>query len=220
MTLVPEHVVFPLPPELTKAALKENHEDRMRRAAPTRFTKPGCFWRARPVQQALRKIERLRLGIPHAVVEAWPQRARLTAPPDVDVLVTAEGLAEIHRKLEGLGYLQPFKGSKHLRDTENGVKVEFLVTGGFPGDGKPKSVAFPDPAKVGVVLDGIRYVNVETLLELKLASGISSPGRVKDLGDAQELIKELKLSLDLGARLDPYVRSEYQKLWKGAHESP
>ena len=66
---------------------------------------------------------------------------------DVDLLVTREGLKEIHRKLEGLGYLPPFQGSKNLRDTEHGVKIEFLVTGEFPGDGKPKPVAFPAPGR-------------------------------------------------------------------------
>src|SRR5262245_58378944 len=53
---------------------------------------------------------------------------------DVDILVTREGLSQIHQQLEGLGYIAPFAGSKNLRDTESGVKIEFLVTGGFPGD--------------------------------------------------------------------------------------
>src|SRR5436305_1678141 len=33
---------------------------------------------------------------------------------DVDILVTSDGLQEIHRQLEGLGYLPPFTGSKNL----------------------------------------------------------------------------------------------------------
>ena len=53
---------------------------------------------------------------------------------DVDILVTREGLKEIHRQLDGLGYVPPFAGSKQLRDAELGVRVEFLVTGGFPGE--------------------------------------------------------------------------------------
>lgn len=31
----------------------------------------------------------------------------------------------------------PFAGSMRLRDTATGVKVEFLTTGDYPGDGKP-----------------------------------------------------------------------------------
>ena len=54
-------------------------------------------------------------------------------------------LSAIHAKLEGLGYVPPFSGSKNLRDTEHGVRIEFLIAGEFPGDGKPKPVAFPEP---------------------------------------------------------------------------
>ena len=43
--------------------------------------------------------------------------------------VTPDQLQEIHRRLDGLGYLPPFAGSKNLRDTEYGVRIEFLVTG-------------------------------------------------------------------------------------------
>jgi hypothetical protein len=96
---------------------------------------------------------------------------RLTV--DVDILVTRDGLRTIHEKLEGLGFVPPFEGSKNLRDTEHGVRIEFLLAGGYPGDGKPKPVAFPDPAKVGVEIDGIRYLRLSSLIELKLASGMT-----------------------------------------------
>jgi len=33
------------------------------------------------------------------------------------------------------------------------VRIEFLVSGQYPGDGKPKPVAFPDPADVAVKID-------------------------------------------------------------------
>src|SRR5256885_7181492 len=84
------------------------------------------------------------LGIPYAVVGGMALFLhgfrRFTE--DVDILVTREGLEEIHRRLEGLGYMPPFVGSKHLRDAESGVRVEFLVSGDYPGDGKPKPVVF------------------------------------------------------------------------------
>src|SRR6516164_3139204 len=64
---------------------------------------------------------------------------------DIDILVTREGLQTIHQRLEGLGYLPLFAGSKHLRDTESGVRIEFLVTGDYPGDSLPKPISFPDP---------------------------------------------------------------------------
>ncbi len=205
--------------------MTENYEDRARRGGADAVHDIGRFFAGGDaVHLALKKIAgRLdALAIPYAVVGGMALNAHgyRRATVDVDVLVTSEGLSEIHRKLEGLGYLPPFKDSKHLRDTENGVKIEFLVTGGFPGDGKPKPVAFPDPANVGVVVEGIRYVNLETLLEMKLASGMSNPARRKDLADVQEVIKELKLDSAVAERLNPYVRPMYAQLWKEVDESP
>src|SRR5205823_1000563 len=108
---------------------------------------------------------------------------------DVDLLVTPDGLKALHASLEGLGYLPPFQGSKHLRDTEHGVRVEFLVTGDYPGDGKPKPVSFPDPTESSVEINGIRVLALPKVIELKLASGMTNPGRLDDLGDVQRLIR-------------------------------
>src|SRR4051812_1560977 len=99
-------------------------------------------------ESLLRVTKRLdALGIPYALVGGMAMflhgYRRFTE--DVYILVTRESLALIHEKLEGSGYLPPFEGSKHLRDTDNGVKIEFLVTGGYPGDGKVKPISFPDP---------------------------------------------------------------------------
>jgi hypothetical protein len=131
----------------------------------------------------------------------------------VVILVTKQGLAFLHEKLEGLGYLPPFQGSKSLRDTENGVRIEFLVTGGYPGDGKEKPVSFPDPGAVSTVIDGIKVISLPTLVQLKLASG-TAPGRRKDLGDVQELIRMMQLPESFAEQLDPSVRGLYGELWK------
>jgi hypothetical protein len=135
---------------------------------------------------------------------------------DVDLLVTRESLERIHRELTGLGYLPPFAQSRHLRDTSNGVRIEFLVTGDFPGDGKPKAIAFPDPEQVQVKIGDESYVNLSTLIELKLASGMTGRARRKDIADVQEVIKELKLPRDYSGQLDPYVRDLYLELWDEA----
>ena len=134
---------------------------------------------------------------------------------DVDVLVTAEGLDTVHAQLVGLGYRPVFDGSRHLRDTENGVRIEFLVAGDYPGDGKPKPVSFPDPTASAVELGGVRYLKLPVLVELKLASGITNPGRLKDLADVQELIRVLELKDDLADELDPFVREKYLELRRG-----
>jgi hypothetical protein len=170
------------------------------------------------VQDSLRKItKRLGdLGIPYAVVGGMAlfKHGFRRFTDDVDLLVTPEGLKEIHDRLEGLGYVPPFTGSKQLRDTETGVRIEFLISGAYPGDGKPKPVAFPDPAEVGVDRDGINYIRLETLVELKLASGMTGgAGRLKDLGDVVELMKVLDLPVDFAEKLDPYVRDRFVELW-------
>jgi hypothetical protein len=131
---------------------------------------------------------------------------------DVDFLVTPEGLTRIHDELEGRGYIRPFEKSKNLRDAETRVRIDFLVTGQFPGTGEPGPVAFPNPREVFEVLDGVRVVNLPTLMQLKLASG-QSPNRLKDLGDAQELIRTLRLPLDLREQVDSSLRDAYTSLW-------
>jgi len=40
-------------------------------------------------------------------------------------------------------------------------------------------------------------ITLEKLIELKLASGISAPGRMRNLADVQDLIISLKLPLEL-----------------------
>ncbi len=135
---------------------------------------------------------------------------------DVDLLVTLQSLQAIHKELDGRGYVKVFPGSRGLRDVERGVKIEFLVTGDFPGDGKPKPVAFPDPANVRFIREGIPYTNLDTLIELKLASGMTNPGRLRDLADVQELIRHLALPVSFVDRLHPFVREKFIEMWQGA----
>jgi len=182
------------------------------------------FERESAVHKSLEKIVRRleELGIPYAVVDAMAMffhgDERFTT--DVDILVTKEGLRQIHERLEGLGYVPPFEGSKHLRDTESGVRIEFLTTGDYPGDGKPKPMAFPDPSDVGIEIEGIRFVNLPTLIELKLASGMTNPGRLSDLGDIQKMILALDLPESLAGQLNPFVQQKYKELWAAVRHNP
>ncbi len=176
------------------------------------------------VHQTMRKIVRRleELKIPYAIAGAMAMfmhgYRRFTE--DVDILVTAEGLAEIHRQLEGAGYLPPFAGSKNLRDAEHGVRIEFLIAGQFPGDGKPKPVAFPDPANIHVEREGIDVLPLKDLIEMKLASGISNAGRLRDLADVQDLIRTLRLPIEFANELNPYVREQFRTLWQGLRDQP
>ncbi|MGD0089195.1 MAG: nucleotidyltransferase family protein [Planctomycetota bacterium] len=175
-----------------------------------------------PVHRTLKKITaKLEdLGIPYAVCGGMALVAhgydRTTV--DVDLLVTRQGLEAAHKQLEGLGYVPLFSGSKNLRDTETGVRVEFLITGGYPGDGKPKPVAFPDPAQASMRINDMSCLRLEKLIELKLASGMTNVLRLKDLGDVIALIQQLNLGADFAAQLHPYVRDKYQELWQAIQE--
>jgi hypothetical protein len=132
---------------------------------------------------------------------------------DIDLVMTAEGLRKFHEELIGVGYVPAFPGAvKRIRSTMDAVSIEVMTTGEYPGDGKPKPVSMPAPAEASTEIDGIRFVTLVKLIELKLASGISAPDRLKDLADVQELIKIRKLDADFAAKLDPYVRTKYLEL--------
>lgn len=161
-------------------------------------------------------------GIDYAVIGAAALLAhgypRFTE--SIDLLMTPEGLEKFHAELIGLGYAPAFPGAKkNLRSTIDGVSIEVVTTGEYPGDGKPKPVSMPDPVSASTEIDGIRFVTLEKLIELKLASGISAPHRLKDLADVQEVIKIKHLGADFANKLDPYVRAKYLELQEAVRNS-
>lgn len=139
---------------------------------------------------------------------------------DIDLVMTSEGLQKFHDELVGSGYSPAFSGpKKRLRSTADGVSIEVMTTGEFPGDGKPKPVSMPRPADASIEINGIKFVTFEKLIELKLASGISAPDRLKDLADVQELIKIRQLDADFALKLDPSVRAKYLELEEAVRKS-
>lgn len=156
-----------------------------------------------------------RNGIDYAVIGAIAlnQHGYRRFTEDIDLLMTREGLDRFHEKLVGLGYRPAFNGSrKKFRTTEGNIPVEVITSGEYPGDGKPKSVVFPEPAESSVLIDGVKTVSLPKLIELKLASGISAADRLKDLADVQEMIKVKELDETLAGQLDPFVREKYLEL--------
>ena len=139
---------------------------------------------------------------------------------DIDLVLTAEGLDKFHDELVGLGYAPAFPGArKRLRSTKDGVSIEVMITGEYPGDGKPKPVSMPEPASASTEIDGVRFVTLEKLIELKLASGMTAPDRLKDLADVQELMKIRVLQEDFSERLAPYVRNKFIELLQAVEKS-
>jgi hypothetical protein len=172
------------------------------------------------VQHALEKLTRglEAAGIPYAIVGALAlgEHGYRRVTVDVDVLVTGDGLARFKQRFLGHGYVERFAGSRGMRDTENGVPIDILITGEYPGDRLPKPVAFPDPATIAVRGRRVALLPLAKLVELKLASGMTAPHRLRDLADVLELIRAAPLPASFVNELDPYVRGKYAELWQAA----
>jgi hypothetical protein len=191
--------------------------DRMLREASAYFAGAGRL------RSTLRRLaQRLNAeGIPYALLGglALAEHGYPRLTEDIDLLLTPSGLERVRQRLVGRGYRTAFNGAKKsFRDTETGVRIEIVTAGEYPGDGLPKPVAFPDPTTQGVTQDieGLRVVTLERLIELKLASGMSAPHRLRDLADVQDLITRLRLPLALADHLHPWVQATYRDLWEKA----
>jgi hypothetical protein len=100
------------------------------------------------------------------------------------------------------------------------VDIDVVLSGTYPGDGRPKPVVFPDPAVVAERGSRVALLPLATLLELKLASGMTSPHRLKDLADVQEVIRIMRLPRMLAEGLNSFVREKYLELWQAVADRP
>jgi hypothetical protein len=169
------------------------------------------------VQSAARRIAaRLQeLGIEYAIAGglAVTAHGHLRVTTDVDLLLTEEGLARFKAESLGRGWVEKFAGSTGVRDTVHDVEVDVLLTGGFPGDGQPADLAFPDPSDASDAQEGLRYINLRVLVELKIASGLTAPDRLQDFADVIQLVRVNGLDAEFAARLHESVREKYVELW-------
>ncbi len=170
----------------------------------------------RTLDQISRRLEELQVDFALAGGLAVGLRGHLRVTVDVDILITAEGLARFKQRWLGRGYIEKFQGSKGVRDTETKVAIDFLITGDYPGDGRPKPVCFPDPASIPPAEGSFRVLDLRTLVELKLASGLSAPDRLLDLADVLSLIRSNQLTEGFAESLNPYVREKYLELRRAA----
>jgi hypothetical protein len=156
-----------------------------------------------PVHDTMRRLSRTfeDLGIPFAIAGAMAANAhghrRTTA--DVDILVRREDLARFKDQWIGRGWVDLFEGSKGFRDASNGVKA-------------PESVR-------DVRDESVPYVNLVSLLELKIASGMTAAHRLQDLADAIQLIRVNALPRSYSGQLNPFVRTKFDELWQAAQVS-
>ena len=138
---------------------------------------------------------------------------------DVDLIMREDSLQIFKRTHLGQGYAERVAGTGKLLDTVHGVNIDVLSTGRFPGDDKPKPIAFPDPAITALRGEQFALLPMPRFVELKLASGMAAPHRGKDLVDVQELIRSAGLPREVADDLHPWVRERFLELWDLAQVS-
>jgi hypothetical protein len=168
-------------------------------------------------QKALYKLTEILEAeqLPYAIIGAFAlnEYGHRRVTVDVDLVMRDGDLRTFKERWLGRGYRERIVGTGKLFDTEHGVDIDVLSTGRFPGDDKPKPIAFPDPAISAVRGRSFALLPMPLFIELKLASGMVAPHRGKDLVDVQELIRSAKLGREVAKELHPWVRDRFLELW-------
>jgi hypothetical protein len=161
-----------------------------------------------PVHKTMRRIVKQleKAKIPYAVVGGMAVNAHgyRRTTDDLDVLVTAEGLAEFKKRFVPKKYGTIPQRPRRFTDAANQVLVDFLVAGMFPGSGKPGPIAYPDPAVVGETLGNAQVVNLPALIQLKLAAR-----RYQDFADVVALIRVHDLDETILNHLHPTMKNDF-----------
>jgi hypothetical protein len=166
------------------------------------------FQKRDPVHQTMRRTAKLldKAGIAYAILGGMALNAHkyVRTTGDVDFLLTEEGLQAFREKLLGKHFEQVEGRPRRFTDCLNGVTIDVLVAGRFPGSGKPGPIPFPDPEEVTEVIDNHNVVNLPTLVQLKLVAC-----RYKDFGDVVELIRCNELDESFLNDLHPAVHKDF-----------
>lgn len=174
------------------------------------------------VQKAVQKLVCIleSENVPYAIIGALAlnEYGHRRVTVDVDLVMRQEDLQSFKDRWLGHGYAERVVGTGKLLDTEFNVPVDVLSTGRFPGDGKPKPIAFPDPATTAVRGSPFALLPIERWVELKLASGMVAAHRLKDLADVQELIRSARLPRSMADDLHAWVRPKFLELWQSVHD--
>jgi hypothetical protein len=156
------------------------------------------------MRRLVKKLEKA--NIPYAIMCGMAVNAHNyeRTTKDVDVLLTREGFEQFRSRFVPRDYEPDAKRVRRVHDRKHGVNIDFLVSGLFPGSGKPGPIAFPNPVEVSLDLHGIQFVDLLTLVQLKLAAR-----RWRDFADVVELIRFNNLSESFAKRLHPSVRRDF-----------
>jgi len=182
------------------------------------------FMHTSGVHQSLERLTKVLedLKLPFVVSDALAVNhyGHLRATTDVDLLMTRDDLSIFKDQHIGRGWLKKFEGSKGFRDTVTNIPIVVLIVGDYPGDGKPKDIAFPHPADVAEFdKSGVPYIRLSSLIELKLASAMTAPDRPRDYDDVIQLIRKNDLPCAYGDALNPYVHEAWHRMWAASRHS-
>jgi hypothetical protein len=181
--------------------------------------KPRDFWmrlkeidlffegRGREHQTLRRLVRRLeKAGIAYAIMGAMAVNAHGAerTTKDVDILLTPEGLASFRQKYVGRFYDQQAGRPRRFTERQSGVSIDILVTGRYPGSGKPGPIAFPHPDEASEVMMKARVVTLPQLIQLKLAAR-----RHQDFADVVHLIRSHNFDKSFAEKLHPSVRGDF-----------
>jgi len=174
-----------------------------------RLQEIGRFFEKRSKQhQTMRRLARRlkKAGIPYAIMGAMAVNAhgaeRTTR--DVDVLLTPEGLERFRQEFVDEVYEQVEGRPRRFVERQSGVTVDCLITGRYPGSGKPGPFAFPDPDEASQEIENIRVLTLPLLIQLKLAAR-----RFSDFGDVVFLIRTYNLDELFLQQLHPSVHQDF-----------
>lgn len=166
------------------------------------------FQKRDPVHQTMRRTaKRLeRAGIPYAIMDDMALNAHHyeRTTKDVDFLLTREGLDSFCQRFVGKYYERVEGRPRRFTDRKNGVTVDILVTGRYPGNGKPGPIAFPDPQAISETIDKHSVVDLPTLVQLKLAAR-----RWRDFADVVELIRFNNLDESFLKQMHPSIHQDF-----------
>jgi hypothetical protein len=174
-----------------------------------RLQEIGMFFQKRsPQHQTMRRLARRleKAGIPYAVMGAMAVNAHGAerTTKDVDILLTPEGLTQFREKWTPKYYEQVEGRPRRFLDKKNGVQIDFLLTGLYPGRGKPGPFAFPDPGQSSQEIEDVQVVTLPQLIQLKLAAR-----RYYDFGDVVFLIRVHDLDESFLEKLHPSVHQDF-----------
>ena len=174
-----------------------------------RLQEIGVFFENKsPQHKAMKRLAQPleKAEIPYAIMGAMAVNAHgaRRTTDDVDVLLTREGLEQFRHQFVGKTHDQVEGRDRRFIERRSKVGVDVLVTGLYPGRGKPGPFAFPDPGEAGVKIDDIQVVSLPQLIQLKLAAR-----RYYDFGDVVFLIRVHNLDERFMDQLHPSVHRDF-----------